>query len=185
MDSFTKVLRIGTVNTGNGRRASIHCKVKFTDRRLSFTGVIGALPSGNALGSSGQISWEFAHRNARDNDARYNSLIAPSDIMFTSSWDTELWYDFLDAWKRWHMNDTRAGSQVQEDYLRTHPISQADYVYPKSHYEVALQVLTDAGLNPDADGYVYGSAWKFEQIPQNVLNFLYTLPDADKLPAWI
>lgn len=72
-------------------------------------------------------------------------------------------------WRRWHLNDMKAGSAVQEEYLRTHPIPPAAYAYQSSHYAVASQVLADAGLNPDPDGYVYGTAWKCEALPADVL----------------
>lgn len=71
----------------------------------------------------------------------------------------------VEVWKRWHLNDMRAGSPAQEQYLREHPIS---YVYPTSHYDKASEVLEAAGLNPD-NGYKYGSAWLREDLPADVL----------------
>lgn len=72
-------------------------------------------------------------------------------------------------WRRWHLNDLKAGSAVQEAYLREWPIYRSEYAYPRSYFEVASQVLTAAGLNPDPDGYVYGTAWKREALPADVL----------------
>jgi len=75
----------------------------------------------------------------------------------------------VDIWRRWHLNDMKAGSPAQEQYLRENPIDPAAYAYPKSHYDVACAVLAAAGLNPDpADGYRYGSAWRTETIPADV-----------------
>jgi len=34
-------------------------------------------------------------------------------------------------------------------------------------------------------GYKYGSAWLREEVPQEVLDFLMSLPDTDKTPAWV
>lgn len=70
-------------------------------------------------------------------------------------------------WERWHLNDMKAGSAVQEEYLRNNPVSAA--VYPESHYEKASAALTSAGLNPDANGYQYGHAWCREELPVDVL----------------
>jgi hypothetical protein len=75
----------------------------------------------------------------------------------------------LAIWERWHLNHLRAGSQVQEDWLRAHPLDPASYAYPKSHYQVASDALAAAGLNPDPEGYRYGSAWKTEPLPAEVL----------------
>jgi hypothetical protein len=79
----------------------------------------------------------------------------------------------------------RAGSAVQEQWLRAHPLDPRSYAHPKSHFEVAREALRAAGLQPDPDGYSYGSAWKFEAVPAGVLDFLRSLPDTDQNPAWI
>lgn len=34
-------------------------------------------------------------------------------------------------------------------------------------------------------GYKYGTAWKTEQVPEDVLQFLYNLPDTTNEPAWV
>ena len=34
-------------------------------------------------------------------------------------------------------------------------------------------------------GYKYGSAWLKEDVPEDVLSFLYNLPDSNTRPAWI
>lgn len=34
-------------------------------------------------------------------------------------------------------------------------------------------------------GYKYGHAWKREEVPADVLEFLRSLPDTDKQPAWV
>lgn len=70
----------------------------------------------------------------------------------------------LAVWQRWHLNDTRAGSLVQEDYLRQHPIGNVS-----DYYKVASDALAQANLNPDPKGYVYGQAWTFEALPADVI----------------
>lgn len=57
-------------------------------------------------------------------------------------------------------------------------------VYPESHYDKASAALAAAGLNPDADGYRYGRAWKFEELPQSVVNWLESLPVSAKPYPW-
>lgn len=34
-------------------------------------------------------------------------------------------------------------------------------------------------------GYKYGSAWKEEEVPQDVINWLFNLPDTTVRPAWV
>lgn len=176
MNNFSKIVRVGTMDTGNGRRASIHCKIEYVSNRLSISGVIGALSNGNALGGCGQISMEFAHRNARDNDPRTYRPIQPSEISFAPGWNAETWYTFLDVWDRWHLNDMRAGDKHQEDILRA--------VGHGKDYTETCAILSDYNLYDD-NGYRYGNAWNTEQVAADALEFLRSLPDADKLPAWI
>lgn len=161
-----KVIRLGV-----GSHSNIYCRIKYDGKRLSITGVEGPYSNGNCGGGAGQIVMRLLGNEKRIDPA--------------PGWDTEKIKMFLELWDRWHLNDMRAGSQVQENWLREHPISKEEYAYPKSYYEVASQWLTAAGLNPDADGYKYGHAWKFEAVPEWVICFFQGLPDTDMKPAWI
>lgn len=81
-------------------------------------------------------------------------------------------------WKRWHLNNMKAGSPRQESHLREHPLS---YEYPTTHFDEALKVLGAVGLNPDMkymrDGkpYQYGSAWLKEELPSEVKLVIETI----------
>lgn len=181
MKNFEKVIRIGTVVLYTNVFVSLFCKIKYVNDefplvgegvryagRLSITGVEGPMANGNAKGSCGQIDmheWEFK--------------------TFADGWNEALVKQFRAVWKKWHLNDMKEGSQVQEDFLEKNPIPKEDYAYPKSHYVVVREVLAAVGLNPDPEGYKYGSAWKRQEVPEEVLVFLKSLPDADKQPAWV
>lgn len=166
MEAFKKVVRLGKqAQVGN-----TFCEIKYLDGNLSICGVEGPLANGDARGACGQIEMH----------------LKPSDfIEFAPGWTLEIVAEFLSVWGRWHLSDMKAGSAVQEAYLRTNPIPTEDYAYPKSHYDVASAVLKSAGINPDATGYKYGSAWVREEVPEEVLKFLAALPDTDMKPAWV
>ena len=112
-----KVVRVGTMAEDN-RRASIYCKISYVENekggKFSISGVIGPKSNGNAIGSCGQIDMEFKHRNASDDDSRHAHPIAPREIDFAEGWDKEKWFDFLDIWKRWHLNDMKANCEHQK-----------------------------------------------------------------------
>ena len=111
-----KVCRIGQIKGDQRTRETgdIFIKVEMTDGKLSISGVIGPMRGGNAKGACGQIDMGFAHRNPDHNDKRYgNHLIEPSDIKFASAWDAGKWFDLLDIWKTWHLNDMQAGCEHQ------------------------------------------------------------------------
>ena len=130
--------------------------IKWDGLLLSITGASGPSRDGNSKGSFGQCIDELAEVT-----------------VFGAGWDSEKCKRLADAWKRWNLNNMRAGSQIQEDWLRANPVS---YKYPESHYDNACSALAEAGLNPDADGYRYGSKWKFEDVPADVIAELFALP---------
>lgn len=158
MDNFMKVVRLGILD-----RVSVYAKIEFNDGRLSISGVEGPRPNGNAR-SCGQIEMHL--------DAMAIEL-APG-------WTRAKLNEFLRVWRKWHLNDMKAGTPAQTAELEKHKFPG----YPKSHYDWALEVLTQAGLQPD-NGYSYGSAWLKVEVPNEVLDFLRTLPDTDKTPAWV
>ena len=165
MNDFTKTVRIGTAKTYGGRGMSIYCRIKFDDGRLSISGVEGPLPSGNCLGGCGQIDMH----------------LAPDQIVsYAPEWNTQTLRKFLAVWKEWHLNDMKAGTPAQETELKKHEFPG----YPESHYTWACEILEKAGLHPD-NGYKYGSAWLSVDVPSDVIEFLQSLPDTDKTPAWV
>lgn len=162
---LTKVMRIGTARTHGGGSYSVFVKVKFHDGNLSITGVEGPTRSGNCYGACGQIDmheWKIAN--------------------YAAGWSSALERKLRTVWSEWHLNHMKAGSKAQEDWLKANPVKA---VYPESHYEKASKALAEAGLNPDADGYKYGSAWKHQEVPAEVVEFIESLPDADRQPAWV
>ena len=75
------------------------------------------------------------------------------------------------VWERWHLNDMKAGSPRQRAFLRgKEPPSGVQ------HYSWAIEQLTHAVLQPDAEylhngkPYSYGSAWLTEELPQEVVD---------------
>ncbi len=163
MQDFTKIVRTGLAKPEWTRRGySVFCKIEFKEGRLSVIGVEGPLPSGNARGGCGQI----------DMSPWFIKTYAPG-------WSAEKEKQFRAVWKRWHLNDMKAGTPKQEEYLKDHPIENT-----ADHYTRACEVLREAGLNPD-NGYTYGSKWLREEVPEEVLEFLQSLPDTDIIPAWV
>lgn len=169
MRNFEKVIRIGTVDCG--RRASVFCKIKYEHDCLTISGVVGPLPSGNAIGSCGQINLANLHFKR-----------------FARGWNQEMVNMLRAIWDEYHLNDRVAGSPAQELYLKHNPCDDR-----MNHYEQAVKRLTAAGLNPDPNNtnpmtgkpYEYGSAWLRKDVPEWALEWLYNLPEADQEPAWI
>lgn len=164
-----KTVRPGTIPNYNGEPMNIFATIKLDDGKLSISGVEGPRANGDCAGGCGQIDMYLREPGGLD-----GFIPAPS-------WTLEAMRRFLDLWERWHLNDMRAGSPSQSDWLRVNPL---EAVYPENHYDKTCEALAAAGLNPDASGYKYGSAWLREEVPADVIAELEALPEADKINPW-
>lgn len=163
MENFIKTVRVGIAKPPYAKRGfSVFCKIQLKDGRLSISGVEGPTISGNCRGACGQIDSHDWH--IKD---------------YAPGWSKEVEGQFRAVWKKWHLNDMKSGTPAQMAYLEEHPITDRF-----DHYTAACQALTEAGLNPD-NGYEYGSAWLRVDVPEEVLEFLCSLPDTDQRPAWV
>lgn len=157
MKNFTKRVQIGTNgNIRMGYPAYIHCVITYENGSLTI--------SGNDGESCGQIvmhHWNVAN--------------------YSKGWDAVLVHEFRKAWKRWHLNDMRAGTFEQETAIREAILDGK--LYEEANYEARCKYLESIGLYEVpmlglADGkmYEYGSKWLSEDVPEAVLEFLSTLP---------
>jgi hypothetical protein len=159
--SWRRVVTPGTVDVGRATRATLFVTIEWAKGRLSITGVEGPRSSGNAAGSAGQCT---------------DSL---NDVAPAPSWTPSMIARLHEIWNRWHLNDMRAGTPAQESHLRTLTFPG----YPVSHYEWAMAELAKVGLHPD-NGYRYGSSWLRENVPADVLDWLYQLPVSNREHPW-
>ena len=74
------------------------------------------------------------------------------------------------AWQRWHLNDMRAGTPKQEEAVRKWRPTADD-----PSYQGACKMLESINLLIDG-GYRYGTAWLKEEVPLDVLEWLFSLP---------
>lgn len=165
---------------------------------LSITGVEGPKRNGDCVGSCGQITVS-------------SKRLAYDHFFYAAGWDGTMLLKLADIWDRWHLNGMRAGSPRQQAWLRDHPVTA---VYPESYYDKAKAALREAGLEPDTEffhptrsrdrviasgvgadsrinrypvfdvPYSYGSAWIYEAVPADVLQWLYDLPTAEWTHPW-
>lgn len=123
-----KVIHPCDVPQWNGKKYPLFCKIEFTDGRLSISGVVGPLKSGNAIGGCGQVDMEFDHQNPEHNDKRYSEPIKAASLRFAPGWTMGKWFKFLEYWHDWHLR---------------------------------------------------------REVPQEVIDFLFSLPDTDRTPNWV
>lgn len=119
---FTKIVHIGSYEDrwmSSVRRIPVFCKIQWDSHRLSITGVEGPLRDGNALGSCGQLDL---------NDRAF--------IEYAAGWDRPKVDAFAALWKRWHLNDMRAGCEHQ----------RADQASAEEKVEVVTYKLTSDAL---------------------------------------
>jgi hypothetical protein len=160
-----KVIHPCDVKMYDGKFWPLFAKISIENDRLSISGVIGPLQSGNAKGGCGQINMEFAHRNPSHNDKRYGNPTPASELRFSRGWNADTWYSFLEVWHDWHLNDMHAECEHQE---------AAGITYSSDPENVC-----------SVCGYEIGSAWTTRQLPADVISFLNSLPDTDRRPNWV
>ena len=153
----------------NGRNESyypVHIKIEYESGKLSISGVEGALSSGDCRGSAGQI----------------NMSGIPSDIKLCKDWTTQDVKKLFEIWERWHLNNLKAGTPEQEDFIRTWGKDN------KYDYTAACEALKAAGLyeviDENGQPYKYGHSWKKEEVPAEVIDWLFARPSAEKPCAW-
>lgn len=145
---INKAVNPGKVEVWQGRNANYFCCIKFSEGKLSITGVVGPRKSGNAY-SCGQTRDEVIK-------------------VYNKGWNEDLYKKFQKTWDEWHLNYMRPGCEHQrmrgweKDGYDKHPSQPCPVC-----------------------GYKFGSAWKKVEIPQDVLDFLLSLPDTKITPAWI
>ncbi len=176
-----KVVRPGTVRIMD-QEVSVFCRIKWDGEQLTISGVEGPKRNGDAVGSCGQLK-------------------KPAIVTFAPGWDQATLDRFFDLWKRWHLNDMRAGCEHQRaekwderpidpskplnTYGRHFPGQKLDswnmlaWVRPDEHPEGLL------GKPCPVCGYKYGTAWCQEDVPLEVIEWLKALPEADRVPVWV
>ena len=109
-----------------------------------------------------------------------------------TGWTPEMVTRLHDTWTRWHLNDMRPGCEHQraegwdkrpidpskplDTYGKHFPGQRSDswnmltWIIREEHPEGLLSVPCPTC------GYKYGSAWLHEEVPQDVLDWLYGLP---------
>ena len=111
--------------------------------------------------------------DTRHSGGQIHDSISTTPSKWNTGWDRQKLTTLLSIWKRWHLNDMRAGSPAQEEALR-----QANF---EEGYLEALKFLKERNLEPDTgylvDGkpYKYGSKWLKEELPIDVVEFLEDL----------
>ena len=145
MRTLDKIVKIGTNKTPGGRFYSVYSHIEIIDGELHITGVEGPLPSGNAIGSCGQLTLNIENLN--------------------SDWTSEMLITFRYVWTKYHLNHIKSECEHQNELGQTwatHPLSEC---------------ITC--------GYILGSNWLKAELPETVISFLESLPETNKIPAWI
>lgn len=166
MTAFNKTVRIGSKRSWGGRWYSVYCNIHYKeDGTLSITGTEGPLPNYGCMGCCGQIVDEL-HTIEK----------------YAPHWNRALLDKFVAVWRKYHLNDVRAGTEEQEDIINTYGTKGMQYtdhcllLKEFNMYEVKL---------PDGTVHTYGSKWLKRTVPEDVLTFLYSLPSTDRTPAWV
>jgi len=79
----------------------------------------------------------------------------------------------LDIWDRWHLNDMKAGCSHQRKLIPTIQETKGKSFFYADNYDNILK-LKEFKRCPKC-GYQYGTAWKHERLPMDIVKFLANL----------
>lgn len=74
-------------------------------------------------------------------------------------------------WERWHLNDMMPGGPKQMEFIRNLPRGTT--------FTRMSRALESAGLLYE-DGIKFGAKWRREEVPDEVLKYLFSLPCANE-----
>ena len=85
----------------------------------------------------------------------------------------------LDVWKKWHLNDTKAGTEKQEKIIDEHMDDQK-YAHLDKFYDRKIEILKDNNLVVD-NGIVFGKNWYYQPLPDDVVKFVREIQEKLKV----
>lgn len=129
------------------------------------------------------IKWELTNGNFSASgliyhNGKYWSATQNLDEIAELAPNDERVQRIVKVWQEYQLNDFRAGSPRQMEFLKTQTKPEN---IKTSHYEWACIVLEAAGLLTDNDyihngkPYKYGTEWLKTELPQNIV---------DEITAW-
>jgi len=173
-----KILYIGKLKDGG---FDLFCKAEIEGGKLSISGVVGPKSNGNAEGGCGQIDMEFSHKNPLQDDRRITSPTTPEQIEFAKGWNKTKWFEFLDVWHRWHLNDMKAACEHQEalgwDNMASEPVNIYKWKLTSEAPDRQRKIENDAMESLKTKGYA-----AINPIQKFILNLEYwTKTEKDEL----
>ena len=147
---YKKSLIVGVRNTGKKVKIELEIHQESETRKAHTTNYedISGYKSLSICGDRGQNIEEIADIN------NYEELFISKDDLQT----------IINIWKNWHLNDMKAGTKNQTQYIEN--LKKNGFKYD---YSLACEELKKANLYID-DNYKYGNEWLVEPLPENVIN---------------
>lgn len=136
----------------------VYVFIEIKEGELSMSGVVGPKKNGDCR-SCGQIILSF-----KEYDERGSWSLADVEPHITGGWNALLVKTLMDTWDQWRLNHLRAGCEHQRK------------LGWKSYDEHPAEPCPTCG-------YKYGTQWLKEELPQEVINFLATLPESGPAPG--
>lgn len=175
---FTKIINPATVGDNENQAYGVYIKMEYKQKNndpkklcLSISGVIGPKSNGDCAGACGQM---------------IDSVLDYDFINWKTGFNLETYQKFISIWKRWHLNDLNPGCEHQraENWGNKKVIIDGEekitnWLTQEEHPEGVLSKPCPVC------GYKYGSAWLFEEVPAEVIDWLQSLPSTQLTPAWV
>ena len=93
-------------------------------------------------------------------------------IPFFAKSDMDSAKKIAEIWHNYHLNDSQAGTKLQQDTLEEN--RNEWYKDKKDNYGHQQAFLENRNLLKDR-GYQYGTGWLYKPVPQEIIDFIYSL----------
>lgn len=151
-----------TINLGKIMYVKNDTNTKENDLEVKIA--VGYNKDGVMVFSASCTVWEWGRRDIIICGQCFDRII-PYRPQMTEE-NQKLFDEIYDLWKKHHMNDLHAGTELQESKLREYRRYQWFITDPRFNYDRDCHILTSLGCLYD-NGYKYGSGWLTRPIPED------------------
>jgi len=149
---------IGTIN---GNRIVIEVSIKYIDKKKATWDSLTELKKYIVASFVGSIGRNF-HGQI---DMELKKLLQTNKIEFAKGWNKKRLLNLLSLWDAWHLNDLKAGTLKQIEFLEKKETAS---------YDEQVEALKKANLLVDRD-YEYGTKWLLKPLTAKAIHAIKTI----------
>ena len=145
-----------------GSNLKISIKLEQTTNTTKDYETLKDIPAGAYIFSA---SGRTSHSGGQNLDY-IKEIVESNGVKYENGWSKEKILRIIKLWEKYHLNDTQAGTKLQEDIVNKIEIQQDEE--EEDFYDKSKQILKEKNLLVDR-GYSYSTGWLFKPIPKKIV----------------